>query len=97
MDQHLLEVIVLVYFKVLTQLPFQIHASADMYGLDRIDDTQKPRFSLNDQALSFFGVMAAFFAAYFYLNDNKMHWPVVGIIPLCCILRHVFYVTFLYF
>ncbi|XP_027236325.2 NADH dehydrogenase [ubiquinone] 1 beta subcomplex subunit 8, mitochondrial [Penaeus vannamei] len=54
-----------------------IHASADMYGLDRIDDTQKPRFSLNDQALSFFGVMAAFFAAYFYLNDNKMHWPVL--------------------
>merc|ERR1712002_249428 len=56
-----------------------IHASADMYGLDRLDINTQPRISLRDQALSFFGVMAACFAVYIYLNPDskKSHWPVL--------------------
>merc|ERR1712212_883982 len=30
-----------------------VHAEADMYGLDRMDPTSKPRFSVTDQALTF--------------------------------------------
>merc|ERR1711915_561772 len=54
-----------------------IHSSMDMYGLDRIDETTKPRFSWQQQAVAFFGVMGTFFALYYLLDDDqtKMHWP----------------------
>ncbi|KAK7074750.1 NADH dehydrogenase 1 beta subcomplex subunit 8 ndufb8 [Halocaridina rubra] len=54
-----------------------IHADADMYGLDRIDGTTKPRFSPYQQAAAFFGVIAACFAIYIYLDDKKLHRPVL--------------------
>merc|ERR1711970_1286912 len=54
-----------------------LHADMDMYGLDRVDDTTKPRYSLQYQAACFFGVMTTFFIVYSLLDDpqRKMHWP----------------------
>merc|ERR1711970_394858 len=54
-----------------------LHADMDMYGLDRVDDTTKPRFTWQIQALAFFGVMTSCFVIYYAVNDpqTKMHWP----------------------
>ncbi|XP_042209567.1 NADH dehydrogenase [ubiquinone] 1 beta subcomplex subunit 8, mitochondrial-like [Homarus americanus] len=52
-----------------------IHADFEMYGLDRVNASQKLRFSPRQQALTFFAVMAGFMGIYFLLEDNKMHWP----------------------
>ncbi|XP_068212781.1 NADH dehydrogenase [ubiquinone] 1 beta subcomplex subunit 8, mitochondrial [Palaemon carinicauda] len=51
-----------------------IHVDYDMHLLDRVDVTTKPRFTLAQQALSFFGVMIALFTTYFYFQDKKLHW-----------------------
>ncbi|XP_064083369.1 NADH dehydrogenase [ubiquinone] 1 beta subcomplex subunit 8, mitochondrial-like [Macrobrachium nipponense] len=55
-----------------------IQVDYDMHGLDRLDVTTKLRYSLGQQAMAFFGVMTAFFVVYFYLDDKKMHWPVLA-------------------
>lgn len=86
-----------VTFKVPTLFSFQLHANADMYGLDRVDATQKLRFSVGDQLLSFLGLIAASVAVYFYINDNKMHWPVVGFNSSLFVLWFVFVCEFLVF
>ncbi|XP_071550256.1 NADH dehydrogenase [ubiquinone] 1 beta subcomplex subunit 8, mitochondrial [Panulirus ornatus] len=54
-----------------------IHPDFDMYGLDRVNISGKFRFSTQDQLLSFLAVMATFLGAYYYLDDQKMHRPVL--------------------
>lgn len=54
-----------------------IHEDFDMYGLDRVNQSQKLRFSASRQFLSFAAVMSFFFATYYYLDNRKMHWPLL--------------------
>lgn len=54
-----------------------VHVNVDMYGEDRIDVSAKPRFSLSQQALAFFGVMAGSAVVYYWLEDKKLFRPVL--------------------
>lgn len=54
-----------------------VHVDFDMYGLDRVNASQKLRFSMQQYALAFFGVMGVSLGVYYYLEDKKMHWPVL--------------------
>lgn len=56
----------------------QLHRDFDMYGLDRVDATSKPRFSATQQFLAFMGVMTFFVGTYYLLEGKKSHWPLVS-------------------
>ncbi|KAK4309205.1 hypothetical protein Pmani_019131 [Petrolisthes manimaculis] len=54
-----------------------LHQNFDIYGLDRINESQEPRFSSTHQFLSFASVMAFFIGTYYFLENRKMHWPLM--------------------
>ncbi|XP_050714396.1 NADH dehydrogenase [ubiquinone] 1 beta subcomplex subunit 8, mitochondrial-like [Eriocheir sinensis] len=54
-----------------------LHRDFDMYGLDRVDATNTPRFSTTQQFLAFMGVMTFFVGTYYLMDNNKCHWPLL--------------------
>ncbi|KAK8400209.1 hypothetical protein O3P69_003126 [Scylla paramamosain] len=54
-----------------------IHAEYDMYGLDRVNASQKLRFSVTQQFLAFMGVMTFFVGTYYLMESRKIHWPLL--------------------
>jgi len=54
-----------------------VHADNDMMTLDRLDLSKRHRVPLNQQALTFFSVMAFLAAIYLYFENKQIyvHWP----------------------
>ncbi|GAB0088881.1 NADH dehydrogenase [Sergentomyia squamirostris] len=54
-----------------------VHIDYNLWSEDRFGYADKPRYSLTYQFLVFTGVMAGFFAIYYFLEDYKIFRPVV--------------------
>ena len=59
---------------------FQIHSENDMMTLDRLDLSKRHQTPINQQALTFFSVMALLGAIFLFTEKNQIyvHWPRVS-------------------